>query len=254
MLLLPPSEGKAEGGDGAPWGDGRWAHPELHADRRRVRDAVRAAIASAPDAAGRLLGARGPLLDRALADWRDLDGAPTLPALERYSGVVWGALAPRDMDRGTRARLRRRVLVPSGLWGLVAAGDPLPAYRLRMGASVAPVGGLAAFWRPRVTPLLAARAGRGWIVDLLPGEHRAAVDARALGARLVTVELWTVGPSGERRAAGHDGKAAKGRLARAILEADARTPEAIAALEVPGLTCAGLDRTARDRVCVSFNR
>lgn len=29
-----------------------------------------------------------------------------------------------------------RVLVPSGLWGLVAATDPIPAHRLTMGARV----------------------------------------------------------------------------------------------------------------------
>jgi hypothetical protein len=41
------------------------------------------------------------------------------------------------------------------------------------------------------------------------------------------------GPAG--RAAGHAGKALKGRLARAMLEADVRTPRALAALAVPGL-------------------
>ena len=134
------------------------------------------------------------------------------------------------------------MLVPSGLWGLVAATDPLPPYRLKMGARLAPLGGLAAFWRPRITPLIVARARGGWVVDLLPQEHAAALDAGALGGRLVRVEIVEDGPSG-RRAIGHAGKALKGRLARAILEADARGPQAIARLDVDNLT---LDLSVRE--------
>jgi cytoplasmic iron level regulating protein YaaA (DUF328/UPF0246 family) len=232
VILLPPSEGKAPGGRGRPWQAARHAFPELHDARRQVRDAARAALAEGPAAAERLLGVRGDGLARALADWERLDRAPTRPAAARYTGVVWAALDPAGLDAAGRRRLRERALVVSGLWGLVAAGDPLPPYRLRMGARVPGLGGLAAWWRPRVSAALARRAGRRWIVDLLPREHAAAIDPAALGpARLVRVELVDEG----RRAIGHDGKALKGRLARAILLAGARTPAELAALEVPDL-------------------
>lgn len=96
-----------------------------------------------------------------------------------------------------------RVLVPSGLWGLVAAADPIPAYRLKMSARVPPIGSLAAFWRPRITPVIDRLAGGGWIIDLLPREHAAAIDAGALReSRLLRVELVEDGPGGPR-AVGH---------------------------------------------------
>jgi len=231
VLLLPPSEGKAPGGGRPAWPDAPQSFPELLTHRVGVRDAVRSAIRGGD--AERLLGVRGPHLERALAEWTALDDAPTLPAHARYSGVVWGALDPAGLDAASRRRLLRRVLVPSGLWGLVAAGDRLPAYRLKMGARVPPLGPLAAYWRPLVTPLVAARAGRGWIIDLLPEEHAAVLDPALLeGARRVRVELRD-GPGG--RAAGHAGKAAKGRLARAVLEADVRDPAGLLRLRVPGL-------------------
>ena len=67
------------------------------------------------------------------------------------------------------------------------------------------------------------------------------MDPAGLGrARLVRVEIVEEGEGGPR-ALGHAGKALKGRLARAILEADARTPAAVAALEVPGLRAVALD-------------
>ncbi|MEQ9337183.1 MAG: peroxide stress protein YaaA, partial [Miltoncostaeaceae bacterium] len=174
----------------------------------------------------------------AAADWRAIDRAPTLPAWRRYAGVVWSALDPAGLDREAHDALLERVLIPSGAFGLLAAGDAVPAYRLKMGASVPAIGGLAAWWRPRIAPLVADRAHGGWIVDLLPGEHAAALDPARIargGARLVRVALVTGEDAGSARAVGHAGKHAKGLLARAVLTHGARTPDEVAGLEVPGL-------------------
>lgn len=239
-ILLPPSEGKTEGGRRVTARDGVFG--DLAQQRFTVREAVRSAIAADSAAAQKLLGVRGANLERALSEWASLEAAPCLPAAERYSGVVWSALAPDSLNAEARRRLNRRVLIASGLWGLVAATDPLPAYRLKMGARVPPVGALAAFWRPHITPLIAARAGRGWVIDLLPDEHAAAIDFADLGAaRHLRVEIL----DRAARAIGHAGKSLKGRLARAIIEADARTPEAVGALEVDGLGPGAVERTRR---------
>lgn len=156
-------------------------------------------------------------------------------ACHRYSGVVWGALGVAHMPPAVRRRMLSRVVVPSGLWGLVAAGDSIPGYRLKMGARVAPMGLLAAFWRPRISPLLAARARRGIVIDLLPAEHAAALDLMEFRPNAwVRVEIVDEGPGG-RRSVGHAGKSLKGLLARAILDQDARTATDIADLRVPGL-------------------
>ncbi len=252
MILLPPSQGKADGGAGPPWERAQTAFPELIAERRRVRDAVRAALRGGDGAAERLLGARGDHLARALADWDALDTARTLPADERYRGVVWEALAPATLSPAARRRLGRRVLVPSGLWGVLAARDAVPPYRLAMGASPPGLGRLSTWWRPLVTRTVARRAGAGWVIDMLPVEHAAALDPAGLGrARLMRVEIVEQGEGGTR-AIGHAGKSLKGRLARAILEADARTPAAVAALEVPGLRRIAMDAPRGRAARVAF--
>lgn len=251
VILLPPSEGKAEGGDGPPvaWAEGRFG--ALADDRRAVRRAVQQVLRRRDDAE-RLLGVKGAHLDRALDEWAGIDTAPTVPAARRYSGVVWGAVDIAGMDSATRRRLMARVVVPSGLWGLVGAGDAIPAYRLKMGARAGSLGLLSRWWQPRVSPALAARAGRGAVIDLLPQEHAAAIDPSALrrGA-LVRVEIVDDGPTG-RRSVGHAGKAVKGRLARAILEADARTADEVAELRVDGLTAPVIDRG--DITTITFGR
>ncbi len=162
----------------------------------------------------KLLGVKGEHLLRALDANSALRGAPVLPAWQRYTGVVWDHLDPVSLD----AAQRRRIVVVSGLLGLVRGDDPVPDYRLKMGANVPPLGKLSTWWRDELSDTINRYAvGRTdgsprILVDLLPKEHRAAwtPDRRVTG---VSVEF--VDPTG--KPGGHFAKAAKGELAAAIL-------------------------------------
>lgn len=240
VILLPPSEGKSPGGtrDPVDWACGGFG--QLAPMRLQVRDAVRRAVRRRADAQA-LLGVTGPHLDRALEEWRDIDQAPTMPAGARYSGVVWGALDLASLPAAARRRGMGRIVVPSGLWGLAGAADPIPSYRLKMGARVGALGRLSAWWQPAVSAALATRARRGAVMDLLPNEHAAAIDVAALRpGSVVRVAIMDDGPGG-RRAVGHAGKALKGLLARAVLAEDARTAADVADLRVAGLQRVGVD-------------
>ncbi|CAN5484218.1 hypothetical protein BH23ACT3_BH23ACT3_23510 [soil metagenome] len=156
----------------------------------------------------KLLGVAGDHLERAQQANRSLRGAPTLPAWQRYTGVVWDHLDPATLT----AAQRRSIVVVSGLHGLVRADDRVPDYRLKMGASLAPTGKLSTWWRPVLGEALIAATRRRTVVDLLPHEHRAAF-TDSDRTRFVVVDLV------ERSGApgGHAAKAAKGRLARHLL-------------------------------------
>ncbi len=213
ILLLPPSEGKATGGKSGArsrWTPDRGAFGRL--EQRRVE--VIEALGAAGGGDEKLLGVKGEHLARALDANTSVVGAPTLPAWQRYTGVVWDHLDPATLT----AAQRKRVLVISGLAGVVRSDDPLPDYRLKMGANLAPLGKLSTWWRPAVTETL-DRYARGRtdgsprvLVDLLPQEHRAAWSPSG-GRPVVSIEL--VDPTG--KPGGHFAKAAKGELARAIL-------------------------------------
>ncbi|MGB1804146.1 MAG: hypothetical protein ACPHQB_08475, partial [Miltoncostaeaceae bacterium] len=107
LILLPPSEGKAPGGDGPPvdWYSGRFG--ALGDARLEVREAVRRHLAQ-QGTAERVLGVRGAHLERALAEWGHLDHASTMPAGGRYTGVVWGALGLPSLAPGIRRRASSR--------------------------------------------------------------------------------------------------------------------------------------------------
>jgi cytoplasmic iron level regulating protein YaaA (DUF328/UPF0246 family) len=155
----------------------------------------------------RLLGVKGGHLLRARSANSSLIGAPTLPAWQRYTGVVWDHLDPATLAVADR----RRILVVSGLLGLVRGDDPVPDYRLKMGTSVRPLGKLSTWWRPAVSAELARIARRRVVIDLLAQEHRAALTFDGV----IGVSITLVDPSGAP--GGHFAKAAKGELARAIL-------------------------------------
>ena len=213
LLLLPPSEGKAVGGRLAVRADS-FAH-DLAEPRARVL-AELAEVVSSRDAAerARVLGVRGDLLERAVEATEQLvDGtARVLPAWRRYTGVVWGGLEPATLTPADR----RRVLVPSGLYGITTAADPVADYRLRLLVALGSLGRLSSFWRPTVTSALVARAWGRVVVDLLPAEHAHAVDFDALAEVCRVVRVRFVSADGGH-AVGHEAKTAKGRFTRLLL-------------------------------------
>ena len=171
------------------------------------------ALKRAKGGTGRQLGAKGALLTAAKVANLAAVGAPTLPAHHRFTGVVWGHLDPTGLPARARRRAEDGVLVLSALTGITAWEDPVPDFRLKLSSSIPPVGNLAAFWRPVLSPLLNDHLEGHTVVDLLPKEHRAAWVPAPDRYDLRRPELVTA----DGRPAGHGGKAAKGLLARALL-------------------------------------
>lgn len=206
-LLLPPSEGKEHRGDGRPWSADGGRFSDLQA-RRSVLVRRLARVRGGNE---KLLGIGGKHLAEARLANVALMAAPSLPAWRRYTGVVWDGLDVGSLGADAKRRAMSSVVVVSGLLGLVALDDPTPDYRLKIGASLAPYGKLSTWWRPSLAEPLSRWADRRFVVDLLPNDHRAACCAADVDGVTVTF----VERNG--KAAGHDAKLAKGRLARHLL-------------------------------------
>ena len=208
VILLPPTEGKAVGGQtDSPWKpDSGSFGTSLGAHRSELM----AHLKKSKGGDQKLLGVSGAHLTRAQDANMHLMNAPSLPAWQRYTGVVWDHLDLPSLSSAQRNSIVKRIYVPSGLAGLVRADDPLPDYRLKMGARLAPFGTLSKWWRDDITDAL-VKALKGRIVlDLLPNEHRGAIDWELLPTALrVDLVAHSGGIVG-----GHNAKAAKGLLAR----------------------------------------
>jgi len=245
LILLPPSEGKTSGGEGAPWSPGSMA-VDLDAERARTAAALRRAMRANQASRSKLLGVKGDALAAATAANHELTDAPTMPAIERYSGVLYTALDAGSLGARARSRLDASVLIVSGLWGLIAPSDPIPDYKLKMGASLPPLGKLSTWWRPAIDAaferVLSGRSGGTPVWNLLPQEHDAAWSGMAWSGLahagvadrpVYRVRFLEPGRDGQLVAVAHWNKFLKGALVRFLVEHPGAGPEELAQWEHP---------------------
>ena len=218
LILLPPSETKADGGDGPPLELDRLSWPELNGARKELADDLVALAADLP-ASRKALGVSARQ-DSEIGRNAVLWNSPTAPALHRYTGVLYDALDYTSLRGAAAARAAARLAVGSALFGLVRASDPVPGYRLSAGSTLPGRAGLTTFWRPLLEPVLARMDEL--VVDLRSGSYAAL--GRAPGA--VTVTVLNERPDGSRAVVSHFNKSHKGQVARLLAGSRAEPSDA----------------------------
>ena len=185
---------------------------------------------------GKLLGVKGVALAAAVDADRAVRRSPTMPAIERYTGVLYDALDHRSLPAASRRRLADQVLIASGAFGLVAPLDPIPDYKLKMGAALPGIGRLSTFWRPHVDRALAPLVEGRTVWNLLPNEHSAAWSGSNRVALEVTVRFADDVDRGGRRElayVAHWNKLLKGALVRHVLATQLDDPAGLVAFDHP---------------------
>jgi cytoplasmic iron level regulating protein YaaA (DUF328/UPF0246 family) len=232
-LLLPPSETKRDGGDGAPLDLSALSGRELTPLRSVLVDRV-VALAADPESMMRALKL-GPRLAPEVERNRRLWESPTMPAIDRYTGVLFDALEASTLSESSRGFAADTAVVHSALFGFVGALDPIPAYRLSHDSRLPGIS-LRRHWQSALSAQLTSH--RGLIVDLR-SEGYADLGRAPVRDDSVFVRVVSIGADGRRRALNHFNKQAKGRFARAILtsQPDLRSvPDLIAWAAQEGLT------------------
>jgi cytoplasmic iron level regulating protein YaaA (DUF328/UPF0246 family) len=195
LVLLPPSRAQAAPGSGRRVGLSTLVYPRLRSARERLLDAVDPALRT----------------------------TPAIPAVELYTGVLFGALGLADLPW-------EDVLIASALWGVVRPEDRIPAHRLEMSDKPPGIGPLAAYWRD---PLRAALPDRGLVLDLRSGAY--AVAWRPRRATRLIVRAFSEAPDGTRTVISHMAKRVRGEVGRLVLKAGgAERPEEVAEIAAGG--------------------
>ncbi|MEU2301258.1 peroxide stress protein YaaA [Streptomyces antibioticus] len=216
LVLLPPSEGKAASGRGAPLKPESLSLPGLAAAREAVLDELVELCAGDEDKAREVLGLseglRGEVGKNAA-----LRTAGARPAGEIYTGVLYDALGLASLDAAAKKRAARSLLVFSGLWGAVRVTDRIPSYRCSMGVRLPGLGALGAHWRAPMAAVLPEAAGDGLVLDLRSAAYAAAWKPKGgTAGRTATVRVLHA-PT--RKVVSHFNKATKGRIVRSLLTA-----------------------------------
>jgi len=205
LIVLPPSETKAHGGSHGPLDLGSLAFPTLNP----VRGQIIADLEALPvdDALG-VLGISEKLRTEAEANTQ-LRTSPTMPAIHRYTGVLFDALDAHTLPPSASARLA----VGSALFGVVHADDLIPHYRLSGGTKLPLADGtrptMKARWGNAITEAL---SHDGLVIDLRSGTYQQL--GKVPGA--VTVRVESVLADGSRKVVSHFNKQYKGELARVL--------------------------------------
>jgi uncharacterized protein len=212
LLLLPPSEAKTPGGGGpslASLAGMQASDDALYAARVRVLRAVAAFCRRTPGKARAALKLPPGSAAADLAANIGARDAATMPALDRFTGVLFTSLDVAS------------TLVFSGAFGALTGDEPVPLHRVPASATVPRIGGLATYWRKVLAVALAPRIEEAeLVVDLRSSDYAAMWHpAPSQVGRVVTVRVLE-DRGGRLQPVSWSSKHGKGLLARELLRAD----------------------------------
>ena len=218
LVLLPPSEGKAPSGRGAPLKLESLSLPALTEARETVLGELVELCAGDEGKAREVLGLSEGLRGE-VGKNAELRTAGARPAGEVYTGVLYDALDLASLDPAAKGRAARSLLVFSGLWGAVRVTDRIPSYRCSMGVKLPGLGALGAYWRTPMAAALPEAAGNGLVLDLRSAAYATAWKPKGeVAGRTATVRVLHA-PT--RKVVSHFNKATKGRMVRSLLASGA---------------------------------
>ena len=228
LILLPPSETKRDGGEGAPLeqllAESALAFPELNAIRKRVASAV-VSLARKPAVCAEVLKLSPKQMGEVDRN-KAVKTSPTMPAIDRYTGVLFDGLAAQNLDQEARSFLADHVMIQSALLGPVGAMDLIPAYRLSFDSKLPALaaGTLKKAWAEVGAKALAKKlkADPQLVLDLR-SEGYSALAPLGPAENTVYLRVVTKGENGQLRALNHFNKKGKGEFVRALATAAAIT-------------------------------
>ena len=212
LILLPPSETKRDGGaEGTPLVLATLSFTELAAARRTASAELRK-LASNLTTMAAALKVGSSQRDELLRN-RAVRTSPTMPAMDRYTGVLYDALDASSLTADARAFAGRHVAIHSALFGLVGADDRIPSYRLSHDSRL-PTHSLKKLWREPISRVL--ENYEGLILDLRSEAYSALGPAPARPQSLY-LRVVAKGSDGKTRALNHFNKKGKGEFVRSLL-------------------------------------
>ncbi|MDH6533323.1 cytoplasmic iron level regulating protein YaaA (DUF328/UPF0246 family) [Aurantimicrobium minutum] len=235
LILLPPSETKRDGGEGAPLeqllAESALTFPELNAIRKRVVAAV-VSLARKPKECAEALKLSPKQMGEVDRN-KAVKTSPTMPAIDRYTGVLYDGLAAMNLDASARGFLEHHVMIQSALLGPVGAMDLIPSYRLSFDSKLTSLaaGTLKKAWAEAGEKSLAKRlTAKPQLVLDLRSEGYSALAPLSPAENTVYLRVVTKGENGQLRALNHFNKKGKGEFVRALAK-DASVTAGIATVE-----------------------
>lgn len=147
------------------------------------------------------------------------------PAVYAFNGDVYRGLDAYTIPKDKIETLQNTVRILSGLYGLLKPTDLIQPYRLEMGTKL-PIGtkkNLYEFWKKDITDALNEELEDDELfLNLASNEYFKAIDKKALKVQVVTANFKDF-KNGEYKMISFYAKAARGLMARYIVDTNAKT-------------------------------
>jgi cytoplasmic iron level regulating protein YaaA (DUF328/UPF0246 family) len=208
-ILLPPSETKLKGGTPHS-GHFALSFPVQNPSRYDILVPLEGLSRDDPAEAARILKLGPKSLDE-LANNRFTD-APVMPAIDRYTGVLYSATGVDTWTPKQRDWAATHVYVHSALFGIISSADPIPAYRLSYDTRL--LGRpLKDFWLDSLGRAITEMAAGDWVLDARSSGYR---DLAPIPPGTQSLYLDVVSANGGK-ALNHFNKVHKGELVAALV-------------------------------------
>lgn len=194
IVLIPPSEGKQAGG----------SHSSLKKFSPEVQQIANRLDKVKKSEWEKLLGVKGKALEQAILANQSIAHSQTMPAIQRYTGVVYNALDYDTLKSREQKYIVRHVRIVSALFGLVQPDQLIPDYKLKIDKLQSDK-----YWKP----ILSEQLQDSFVIDLLPKAHK-----KAVGYSQGCAPDFLFLKDGRPKPAGHNGKHIKGRFIRFLAQ------------------------------------
>ena len=158
------------------------------------------------------------------------------PAVYAFDGDVYQGLDVYTLPEAKLDVLQNKLLILSGLYGLLQPLDLMQPYRLEMGTSL-PIGknkNLYEFWKKTITKQLNDELQKDELfINLASNEYFSAVDSKALKVPVITPEFKDY-KDGKLKMISFFAKKARGLMVRYIINTNAETIDDLKAFNYEG--------------------
>lgn len=216
MILLPPSEGKADATGKQKLDFKKLSFPELTVQRQELVAAV-VAMANGPTAKCRTALSISAKQDFEIERDQKLLTAPVGPAWSVYTGVLYDAIDIGSLNAKAKSKFESENFVVSALFGLINVTDRIPAYRLSGDTVVPKFASLTKFWSEAITKAISSHDD--FVIDLRSGIYvKLGPTSKEISDQVVVPRIMQKMPKGAPKVVSHSNKATKGRLVRALAQ------------------------------------
>ncbi len=134
-ILLAPAETKLSGGNGAVFNKNNFVFPELFEKRQEIVDIYEHLILNSTiEPLSNWFGLKKE--SEVIKYQTSVKNAPTMKAIQRYTGVAFDYLGYNDLDQNAQNYCDENVILFSNLFGPILAKDLIPDYKYKQGAKL----------------------------------------------------------------------------------------------------------------------